>query len=94
VEFQEEPFRSEDDLDVFVLEGVFKGRDGYGAHFGEAGFGGFSGLGGWVAELLHQRSGAVLKARVNAVNDEEGGADKLLGRREDIKENGIVNRLT
>ena len=94
VELQQEPFGPEDDLDVLVGEGVFEHGDGDGPHFKQSGLGRFTRFGRLVAQLLDESSGAVLEARVDAVDDQECSANKLLGRRKDVEKDRLINRLT
>ena len=91
IEFQQEPFRAEDDFDVFVDECVFQGREGDGPHLGEACLGGFADLGRWVAKFLDEGPGAILESGVDAMHDEEGGSHQFLGLRENVEDDCVVD---
>ena len=90
MQFQEDPLRPEHDLDVVVPQGVFENGNGDGAELEKLSFGGLARLGCVVAQLRDQRTGAVLKPRVDPMNHDDSGADHFLGGREDVEEGRLV----
>src|SRR5205823_6535460 len=94
VELQQKPFGPEDDLDVLVGQGIFEHGDGNGPHLEQLRLGRLTRFGRLVAQRQDQSSGAVLETRVDAVDDQECGANKFLGRRKDVEKNRLINRLT
>ena len=66
---------------------------GHGAEFLQLGLGRFAHLVRRVAKLLHEDPGAILQARVDAVDDQERCPDHFLGRRKNVQEHGFIDGL-